>query len=104
MLVPVPGESSPVAAAPTEPPSAAAAELLAEQADDPARAARLYRLAGDKFLLDAQDFINARRCYRLGLARAGDGGLSPAADDNWLLAELKVTLLKERRDATKNDG
>jgi hypothetical protein len=102
--VPVPAESAPVAVAPAEPTTAAAAELLAEQADDPARAARLYRLAGDRFLLDAQDFRNARRCYRLSLARAGVAGLSPAADDSWLLADLKVSLQKERDDATKNDG
>jgi len=102
--VPVPAESAPVAEVSTEPTTAAAAELLAEQADDPARAARLYRLAGDRFLLDAQDFRNSRRCYRLSLARAGDGGLRPAADDSWLLADLKVSLLKERHDATKNDG
>ncbi|MBN9517813.1 hypothetical protein J0H58_04715 [bacterium] len=107
VVVPVPvGESPPVsvAAADPEPATAAAAELLAEQADDPARAARLYRLAGDKYLRDAQDFRNARRCYRLFLGRAGAGGLSPAAADNWLLAELKVSLSKERTDATKNDG
>lgn len=102
--VPVPSESGPVAAAPTEPATAATAELLAEQADDPARAANLYRLAGDRFLLDAQDFRNARRCYRLSLARAGDGGLVPTPDDSWLLAELKLSLLKERHDATQNDG
>ncbi len=100
------GESppAPVAVADLEPDTAAAAELLAEQADDPARAARLYRLAGDKYLRDVQDFRNARRCYRLFLGRAGAGGLSPAAADNWLLAELKVSLSKERTDATKNDG
>lgn len=103
VVVPVPlqSESGPVAALPA---TAAAAELLAEQADDAARAARLYRLAGDRFLHDTQDFRNARRCYRLSLARAGDGGLWPAADDSWLLTELKLSLLKERRDATKNDG
>lgn len=104
--VPLPRESDPgpVAAAEPEPATAAAAELLAEQADDPARAAGLYRLAGDKYLNDRQDFRNARRCYRLFLSRAGGTGLSPAAADSWLLAELKVSLLKERLDATKNDG
>lgn len=107
VVVPVPvpaSEPGPAASATPEPATAAAAELLAEQADDPIRAADLYRLAGDKYLLDAQDFRNARRCYRLFLTRAGDPGLSPAAADSWLLAELKVSLLKERRDATKNDG
>lgn len=95
---------APVAVADPEPATAAAAELLAEQADDPARAAHLYRLAGDKYLRDTQDFRNARRCYRLYLVRSGDTGLSPAAADSWLLAELKVSLSKERTDATQNDG
>jgi hypothetical protein len=104
--VPLPRESDPgpVAAAEPEPATAAAAELLAEQADDPTRAAGLFRLAGDKYLNDRQDFRNARRCYRLFLSRIGDTGLSPAAADSWLLAELKVSLLKERLDAPKNDG
>lgn len=100
----VPSESVPVAAATAEPMTATAAELLAEQADDQGRAARLYRLAGDKYLHDAQDFRNARRCYRLSLTRAGESGLRPSADDSWLLADLKLSILKERDDATKNDG
>ncbi|HEX4611611.1 MAG TPA: hypothetical protein VH092_25675 [Urbifossiella sp.] len=107
VVVPVPVAASdpgPVAASDPEPATAAAAELLAEQADDPARAARLYQLAGDKYLLDAQDFRNAGRCYRLFLTRAGDGGLSPTPADSWLLVELKVSLLKERHNAAKNNG
>ena len=44
------------------------AELLAEQAADRAEAARFYRLAGDKYLNDLQDYSNAARCYRLYLA------------------------------------
>jgi hypothetical protein len=107
IVVPVPVMEShpgPVAAKEPDPATPDAAELLAEQTDNPARAAGLYRLAGDKYLLDRQDFRNARRCYRLFLARAGDAGMSPAADDNWLLAELKVSLSKERTDATRTDG
>lgn len=105
IVVPVPvGESGPGPVGTAAPATAGAAELLAEQADDPAEAARLYRLAGDKFLNDTQDFRNARRCYRLFLARAGDTGLSPAAADSWLLADLKTTIAKERTDATKTDG
>jgi hypothetical protein len=105
VVLPVPvGGSDPGPVVKAEPATAGAAELLAEQADDPAEAARLYRLAGDKFLNDTQDFRNARRCYRLFLARAGDTGLSPAAADTWLLADLKATIRKERTDATKNDG
>ena len=107
IVVPVPiaaSEPGPIAVTEPDPATADAAELLAEQADDPARAARLYRLAGDKYLLDRQDFRNARRCYRLFLARAGAAGLTPAGEDSWLLADLKVSLLKERHDATQNDG
>jgi hypothetical protein len=107
IVVPVPSAASdpgPIAAKEPDPATPDAAELLAEQADDPDRAARLYRLAGDKYLLDRQDFRNARRCYRLFLGRAGDAGLAAAADDSWLLAELKVSLQKERTDATRNDG
>ena len=87
-------------ATPELPPSAAAAELQAEQRDDPAEAARLYRAAGDRFL-DRHDYPNATRCYRLFLARAGDGGLYLERGDSWLLTSLKNAALKEKIDVPK---
>ncbi|MBX9628473.1 MAG: hypothetical protein K2X82_32045 [Gemmataceae bacterium] len=102
VVVPVP---QPVPDLPqSSPPSPAAAELLAEQADDPAEAARLYRLAGDLYLNDRQDYRQAARCYRLHLARAGAAGLAPAADDSWLLTSLKNAKFKESIDATASGG
>jgi hypothetical protein len=87
-------------AGPTEPVSATATELRAEQADDQAEAAKLYRAAGDTFLRD-QDYANATRCYRLFLTRAGDTGLAPARDDSWLLTSLKNAAFKEKTDVSK---
>ena len=89
---------------PGSPATAAAAELLAEQADDRAEAARLYRLAGDKYLNDRQDYANAARCYRLFLTRAGDTALSPEPADTWLLTSLKNAAFKEKTDVAKTDG
>jgi len=93
--VPAPDPSARIAATP-DPPTAAAAELRAEQADDPNEAARLYRLAGDRYLNDLDDYPNAARCYRLFLARAGDAGLTPEPGDTWLLTSLKNAAFKEK--------
>lgn len=94
----VPAEvSTPEPAAPL---SAASAELQAEQTDDLAEAAKLYRLAGDTFLRD-EDYPNATRCYRLFLIRAGDNGLSPEVNDSWLLTSLKNAKFKENVDVPK---
>jgi hypothetical protein len=82
---------------------AAQAELRAEQADDRAEAAKLYRQAGDAFLRD-QDYANATRCYRLYLARGGDTALSLATDDSWLLISLKNAAFKEKAHVPKTDG
>ncbi|HSQ54134.1 MAG TPA: hypothetical protein VLM40_00185 [Gemmata sp.] len=84
---------------PEIPVSATAMEMQAEQVDDLAEGARLYRLAGDAFLHD-QDYRNAMRCYRLFLARAGDEGLSPDRGDSWLLTSLKNAAYKEKIDVS----
>jgi hypothetical protein len=85
-----------------EPPPAArtarALELDAELADGMA-SAHLYRDAGDAFLLAEDDPANAARCYRLFLARAGDTALSPERGDSWLLVSLKNAAFKEKIDA-----
>ena len=106
ILVPIPAEepSTPQPIARTDPTTAAQAELLAEQADDRGEAARLYRLAGDTYLNDVQDYRNAARCYRLHLARAGDPALQPDAKDTWLLTSLKNAAFKEKFDVAKTDG
>jgi hypothetical protein len=94
---------------PEHPPSApasltaAAAEMQAEQQDNPSAAANLYRQAGDSFLRD-QDYANATRCYRLFLARAGDSALTLESNDSWLLVSLKNAAFREKIDVTKNDG
>ena len=106
ILVPVPAEQSSSPPLPTrsEPDTASQAELLAEQSDDRAEAGRLYRLAGDQFLNDLQDYRNAARCYRLYLDRAGEGALTPSATDTWLLTSLKNSLFKEKLNVAKTDG
>jgi hypothetical protein len=87
-----------------DPPTAAAAELRAELADDPTEAARLYRMAGDKYLGDRADYANATRCYRLYLIRAGDAGLTPEPTDTWLLTSLKNSAFKEKLNVAKTGG
>jgi hypothetical protein len=102
--VPVPPPDASRPAPPAEVVTAPQAELKAELADDPAEATRLYRLAGDKYLADLQDYRNAARCYRLFLTRAGDTGLSPDPADTWLLTSLKNTAFQEKYDAAhRND-
>ena len=102
VIVPVPTAESagPVAAAPR---SARELELLAEQSDDAAEVATLYRAAGDGHL-EAQDYSNAARCYRLYIARAGDTALSPVGGDSWLLTSLKNAAFKEKFDVSKTDS
>ncbi len=104
ILIPAEQSSSQPLAARSEPDTASQAELLAEQSDDRGEAGRLYRLAGDRFLNDAQDYRNAARCYRLYLDRAGEGALTPSATDTWLLTSLKNSLFKEKFNVAKTDG
>jgi len=103
VAVPIPLPESPSRVATSPPLTASAAELRAEQQDDPIAAATLYRQAGDAFLRE-QDYSNATRCYRLYLARAGDPALSLDSNDSWLLVSLKNAAFREKIDVTKNDG
>jgi hypothetical protein len=105
IVIPVPG---PQVEQPAEPPAVArtahALELDAEQADDAATAARLYRQAGDAYLTAEQDYVNASRCYRLFLARAGTPALAPDPGDSWLLTSFKNAAFKEKIRATPGNG
>lgn len=103
--VPVPAASASAEQSPAPDPtrSASAFELDAEQADG-ARAAVLYRQAGDAYLGAEQDYANAARCYRLFLTRGGDNALSPEPGDSWLLTSLKNTAFKEKTRAPTTDG
>ncbi|HEV3383550.1 MAG TPA: hypothetical protein VG097_01980 [Gemmata sp.] len=78
-------------------------ELQAEQEDDPKSAAKLYKLAGDAFLLE-QDYPNASRCYRLFIVRGGDTALSLNPDDSWLLTSLKNAAFLEKAHVQKTDS
>ena len=104
VLVPVPTPSPEPPPAPEAARTARATELDAEQADDAARAAALYREAGDRYLTAEQDYANAARCYRLFLARAGSAGLNPEPGDTWLLTSLKNAAFKEKAHVAKNGG
>lgn len=81
--------TTPPPAAPTEPPSAERLELMAELADEPSEAARLFREAGDRFLTD-RDYENAARCYRRHLSVADADGRKASAADSWMLHTMKV--------------
>ncbi len=102
VLVPVAGGSA--EQPPTPDATAGRLELAAEQADDAATAATLYRQAGDRYLTHEQDYTNAARCYRLFLARSGPSALSPAATDSWLLTSLKNAAFQEKIDAKTTNG
>jgi hypothetical protein len=93
--------AEPAPPAPAESVTAEQLELRAEQADDRATAAALYRQAGDRYLADRNDSAQAARCYRLFLMHAGKGGLAVSPDDSWLLIALK---LDQKREASRDEG
>jgi hypothetical protein len=64
-------------------------ELEAEQIVVRAEAARRFRQAGDRYLLDLADYRGALRCYRNFLDEADPADRPVSADDTWLLASLK---------------
>jgi hypothetical protein len=103
-VVPLPGGSGIPEQAPKPAQTARALELDAEQADDAAMAAALYRRAGDAYLTSEQDYVNAARCYRLFLTRGGTSALVPDAGDSWLLTSLKNSAFKETVHATPPRG
>ncbi len=76
-------------ATPAEPLTAERLELIAELADDPSEAARLYREAGDRFLTD-RDYENAARCYRRHLITVDADGRKLIASDSWMLQTMKT--------------
>lgn len=81
----------------TQPPVEVAAldpELLRRKVGGAPRAEqiRLLRLAGDRYLYDASDVRAALDCYRQVVELTPDEKLPrPDPDDNWLLAELKLS-------------
>lgn len=101
LLIPLPGNEA--SASPEESIPAPRLELQAEQIEDRAEAAKLYRVAGDRYLAD-EDYRNAARCYRLFLARAGEPALQPDSKDTWLLTSLKNAAFQEKSHVAKTDG
>lgn len=87
--VPAPAPPPTTPTAPPEPLTAERLELLAELADEPSEAARLYREAGDRFLTD-RDYENAARCYRRHLSAADADGRQLSASDSWMLQTMKT--------------
>lgn len=91
----------PIVLPPTEPPApqpteaditAEQYELKAEQATA-VEAARLYKLAGERFEKQ-YDFAQATRCYRLYLLAAPNERVV-STDDSWLLISMKSSQHKE---------
>jgi hypothetical protein len=62
----------------------------------------LYRLAGDRYLKDANDVESALRCYRLALDSGSQQDLPISPEDSWLLMAAKEARQKEKRHA--NNG
>jgi hypothetical protein len=92
---------SPAATAPHEAePSAIALEWQA--VESPNKRVELYRLAGDRYLVESNDMEAALRCYRQMLNAGSEKDLVISPDDNWLLMALKDARLKEKLDAKSN--
>lgn len=64
-------------------------ELEAEKTLVRAESAKLFRQAGDRYVLDLADYRAALRCYRNFLDDADLDELNVSADDTWLLTSLK---------------
>jgi hypothetical protein len=62
---------------------------------DPEQRSILFRRAGDRYLLGADESA-ALRCYRLALDSASDRDLIISPDDNWLLIALKKARQEEK--------
>jgi hypothetical protein len=76
-------------------------ERIAAQSTD--QRSRLYRRAGDRYLVDLGDIESAMRCYRRALDAGREQELLVASDDNWLLIALKQARQKEK-DHGKSAG
>jgi hypothetical protein len=65
-------------------------EMQAEIAPTRAEAARLYRLAGDRFYHEARDYPEAARCYQLHLSNATPEQRAIDGSECWMLMSLKT--------------
>ncbi len=91
-----------VAPAPTAP--AAAPSALAQEwdaVDNPDRADKLYRAAGDRYLAQESDPRAAVRCYGNALSARPAADLTIEPGDSWLLMAIKDARQRERRDAKR---
>jgi hypothetical protein len=61
--------------------------------------ARLFRLAGARYLEEAGDIRAALRCYANALDVDPDADPTPGGQDDWLLMALKDARQKEKADA-----
>lgn len=85
-----------VAKAETEAPrSAVELERLAERTFEKAKAAELFRLAGNRYYRQEQDMDSALRCYRFMLSETSAATVRLTEQDSWLLASLVESRKKE---------
>jgi hypothetical protein len=99
---PVERPVEPGPAGPTPPESIASALDLEYRALESEQGrAELYRIAGDRYLLE-KDMASAVRCYRLALDESS-GDLAVQAEDTWLLIALKDARKKEKANAIVRD-
>ena len=73
-------------------------ELEAEQLLARAESARIFRQAGDAYLLDESNYRAALRCYRNFLDEADVADLTPSKEDTWLLTSLKADRLEKENE------
>ncbi len=72
-----------------------------ETLEKPLRA-RLYLLAGDRYLQEENDAASAARCYRLALEASPRQDWKLAPNDNWLLMAVKEAQQKEKANVRSN--
>jgi hypothetical protein len=102
----------PVASSPSQPEIAAeppdplaglsAVDLEWRALEGQGKRSELYRLAGDRYLKEANDVESALRCYRLALETGSQKDLPISPEDSWLLMAAKEARQRENRHA--NNG
>jgi hypothetical protein len=74
-----------------------------EAVDNTDRQMIIYQEAGDRYLEEERDPLEALRCYGNALDSAGGEDLAISPNDTWLMMAIKNARQKEKRDA-KNGG
>jgi hypothetical protein len=67
--------------------------------DDPDRQTALYQEAGDRYLEEERDPLQALRCYGNALDSGKEEDLTISASDSWLMMVIKDARQREKHNA-----